>query len=179
VKDLLGDDVQENDEVEAYLAEMDADTLSARASNLSYVMSIAPDAGFAMPHESFLVFTEARDAFVSGLYVATLMLAQAFIEHRLQILMEELGEHSVAKKGISAILKRLLVLRPQHAFILNRVDQMRAFRNPFTHLKPFDHPYTIGQISLAKRVDPREILFRNARDSLSIMYTVAVIEWHR
>ncbi len=177
MKDLLGDEFEVVDEVAAYLREMDAATLEARASNLSYVISIAPESGFAMPHESFLVFTEARDAFVSGLYVSTIMLAQAFIEHRLQIYLNSIGEETAARGGMGAMLKCLLRVRPEHSYILNKVDQLRAFRNPFTHLKNFEHPRTIGQVSLAKRMHPNEVLFQNARESLSVMYTVAVTNW--
>jgi len=176
MKDLLGDEIEITDEVVQYLAEMDRDTLEARASNLSFVISVAPEGGFAMPHESFLVFTEARDAFVNGLYVATIMLAQAFIEHRLQIFMDQIGESEVANKGINSILKRLLVLRPRHAFIIGKLDQMRAFRNPFMHLKPFDHPHTISQVSLQRRMHPNQVLFNNAKESLSLMYVVATMD---
>ena len=177
MKDLLGDDeVEDVDEVTKYLAEMDQETLEARANNLSFVISVAPDCGFAMPHESFLVFTEARDAFVSGLYVATIMLSQAFIEHRLQMFMDQIGEHEVSRKGINAILKRWILLRPRDAFVIGRLDKMRAFRNPFMHLKPFDHPHTISQVSLQHRVHPNHILFNNAKESISLMYTVATMD---
>jgi len=173
MKDLLGDEAEDTDEIVQYLSEVDKDTLEARASNLSFIIRIAPNSGFAMPHESFLVFTEARDAFVNGLYVATIMLAQAFIEHRFQIFMGQIGEHEAATKGMNNILRRLLVLRPQYAFILDKVDKLRAFRNPFSHLKPFDHPHTIGQVSLQRQVHPNQVLFERAKDSLSLMYTVA------
>lgn len=176
MKDLLGDEAELTDEVTQYLSEMDQETLEARASNLSFVIGIAPDSGFVMPHESFLVFTEARDAFVNGLYVATVMLTQAFIEHRLQIFMDEIGERAAASKGINAILKRLRVIRPEHDFILDKLDQLRAFRNPFIHLKPPDHPHTIGQVSLQRRVHPNQLLFERARESLSLMYTVATMD---
>ena len=176
MKDLLGDEVETKNEVTQYLSEMDRDTLEARASNLSFVIGIAPDGGFAMPHESFLVFTEARDAFVNWLYVATIMLSQAFIEHRLQIFMGQIGEHDAAKNGISAILKRLLAVRPRHAFVVNKLDKMRVFRNPFMHLKPFDHPHTISQVSLQRQMHPNQVLFDNAKESLSLMYLVATMD---
>src|SRR5690606_27312708 len=99
------------------------------------------------------------------------------IEHRLQIYLDSIGEEAAARGGMGAMLKRLLAIRPQHSYILNKVDQLRVFRNPFSHLKPFDHPHTISQVSLTKRMHPNEVLFRNARDSLAVMYTVAVTDW--
>jgi hypothetical protein len=176
MKDLFGNDVDATDELEKYLAEMDQETIQARVANLSYVISIAPESGLMMPHESFLVFTEARDAFVNGLYVATVMLAQALIEHRLQIFMSNIGEDEAANKGISAILKRIQVIRPQHEFIMGRVDRLRAFRNPFTHLKSFEHQHTIGQVSLRNRQHPDEVLYNRAKEALALMYTVATMD---
>lgn len=176
MKDLFGNDVDETDEVETYLAEVDKETIKARSANLSYVISIASESGLMIPHESFLVLTEARDAFVNGLYVATIMLAQALIEHRLQIFMNTIGEHKAANRGVNAILKRLQVIRPQHAFIMERVDRMRAFRNPFTHLKPFEHEHTIGQVSLRTRQHPNEVLYHRAKEALALMYTIATMD---
>ena len=177
MKDLFGNEVEVEDEVEKYLKEMDDETIEARSVNLSYILSIAPQAGFLMPHESYLVFTEARDAFVNGLYVATVMLAQSFIEHRLQTFMSSINEQQVSTKGLNAILKRLYVVRPQHRFIWEKVDRIRAFRNPFTHLKPFDHPNTIGQISLRDRMHPNEVLYKNAKEALAFMYTIATTDF--
>ena len=176
MKDLFGNEVDDVDDVEKYIMQMDQETVKARAANLSYIIDIAPEHGLMMPHESFLVLTEARDAFVNGLYVSTVMLAQALIEHRLQIFMNSIGEHDVANRGVSAILKRLRIIRPQHAFIIERVDRLRAFRNPFTHLKSFEHEHTIGQVSLRARQHPNEVLYHRAKEALALMYTVATMD---
>ncbi|WP_395503632.1 hypothetical protein [Ectopseudomonas mendocina] len=176
MKDLLGHEIDEADEVTAYLREIDEDTIDARARNLAFICEVAPDAGFMMPSETFHVFTEARDSFVNGLYVATLLLSQAFIEHRLQSFMHEIGESQIADKGLNAIVKRLLEIRPTHKFILSKIDKLRAFRNPFTHLKSFDHPHTITQVSLAQKTHPNEVLYQRAKDSIAIMYTVATMD---
>ena len=179
MKDLFGNEVVETrGEVETCLGQMDSDTLEARANNLAFILSIAPDAAvMMMPQETLLVFTEARDAFVNGLYVGTIMLAQAFIEHRLQVLMVDIGEENAAKRGVDAIIKRLRALRPQHSFIIDKIDWMRSFRNPFTHLKPFEHPHTIGQISLRLRKHPNDILYHNAKEAVALMYKVAEMDW--
>ncbi len=176
MKDLLGHDVTTTDEAEKYLAELDQETIEARVANLNYVISVAPEHGLLMPHESFLVITEARDAFVSGLYVATVTLALALIEHRLQLFMIYIGEADAATRGVSAIIKRLRIIRPQHSFILKSIDRLRAFRNPFTHLKPFEHEHTIGQLSLCTRQQPNEVLYHRAKEAIALMYTVATME---
>lgn len=177
MRDLFGNDVDDAGEVEKYLAEMDNETIEARAANLKYIISIVPEHGLMMPHESFLVFTEARDAFVNGLYVSTIMLAQALIEHRLQIFMSSIGEYHAANRGVNAIIKRLQIIRPQHAFILERVERLRAFRNPFAHLKPFEHEHTIGQVSLRTRQHPNEVLYHRAKEALALMYTIATMDF--
>lgn len=176
MKDLLGGEVESVDEIKSYLEQIDADTIEPRSRNLTFITSIAPECGFMMPPESYHVFTEARDAFVNGLYVATLLLTQAFIEHRLQIFMNQIGEIRVAGKGLGAIMARLLEIRPEHQYICSKINAIRLFRNPFTHLKPFDHPNTVSQVSLSKRMHPNEVLYEKAKDAISLMYTVAVMD---
>lgn len=176
MKDLFGADIPEADEVISYLREADKETINSRARNLSFICSIAPDGNFLMPTETYHVFTEARDAFVNGLYVGAILLSQAFIEHRLQSFMYEIGENKIAEKGLGGILRCLMVIRPNLNFILNKIDQLRMFRNPFTHLKSFDHPYTITQVALAKGENSNLILYEKAKDAIALMYTVATIE---
>lgn len=175
MKDLLGDEIETSDAIKNYLQQIDAETLKLRSRNLSFITSIAPDCAFMMPPESFHVFTEARDAFVNGLYVATLLLAQAFIEHRLQIFMNQIGENEVADKGLGAIVTRLQGVRPDHRYIWDKINGLRLFRNPFTHLKPFEHPHTVSQVSLSMRMHPNDVLYHKAKEAVSLMYTVAIM----
>lgn len=175
MKDLFGDDIPQLDEVDLYLREMDEATLATRKSNLEYILRIAPEGGFAMPTESYHVFTEARDAFVNGLYVSTIFLSQSFIEHRLQMYIHSLGLEGIGDKSLHRILKWLVDNRADYLYVWNRIDILRQFRNPFVHLKPFAYTHGLIQTSIKAQKSPEEILFDKSKEALSLMYTVATL----
>jgi hypothetical protein len=60
-----------------------------------------------------------------------------------------------------------------NSLILNRIERLRTIRNPFMHLKAFDHPHTIGQRTLRNRRHPFSVMEEDAKESLITMYTVA------
>jgi len=112
--------------------------------------------------------------FINGQFIATLMLTQAFIEHTLQTVVEELGHPQVARRGLNEITKWFRKNRPHHDFLMEKIDKLRRFRNPFSHLRPFDDPDTISQRVLRSRMPPKDIIEKEARDALALMYQVAV-----
>jgi hypothetical protein len=57
---------------------------------------------------------------------------------------------------------------------MGRIDMLRRFRNPFSHLRPFDDPDTIGQRTLKSKQPPEAIIEKAARDALALMYQVAI-----
>jgi hypothetical protein len=176
MKDLFGHKVPEIDEHRRYLREIDRQTLDARVRNLEYICNVAPEGGFLMPEETWHTFTEARDAFLNGLHVGTLLLTQAFIEHRLQILLYELGDPA-ANRGLRTVVDRLKELRPEYAFLMEKIDGMRRIRNPFAHLKPMGHSDTVTQQTLRYRMPSGRYLNPKAKGLIALMYTVAATDW--
>jgi hypothetical protein len=176
MKDLFGHEIPEADEHRQYLREIDEQTLDARVRNLEYICSVAPEGGFVMPEETWHTFTEARDAFLNGLYVGTLLLTQAFIEHRLQMFLHQLGDPA-AKRGLSAVVNRLKEVRPEYAFLLDKVNSMRRLRNPFAHLKPMGHADSITQQSVRNQMPSGRLLYLKAKESIALMNTVAATDW--
>ncbi len=112
---------------------------------------------------------EARDCFVEGHYIASLVLAVAVIEH---IITDCLVERSLAHYGL-AFADAIRVADHADIFpseLLARADRLRQVRNPFTHRKSNSHQHSFGNRFLAERVHPRTILERDAKDALSLMY---------
>ncbi len=56
------------------LERYDRETMAGRIACLNYVKRVHPAGGFGMPIESVMLFTEARMAFVDGLFVSVLLL---------------------------------------------------------------------------------------------------------
>lgn len=177
-KDLFGNEILEPvDEFSQALKTYDSETLELRYERLKYINKIFPhDYGFLLPTESAYILSEAKMTLISGQYVATVMLAQAFIEHILQIYLESIGQAQVAKRGLSAMIKYFHQNKPHHNYIMKRIDKIRRFRNPFSHLKDFDHPDTVVQRSLKASALPDEILEKETKEALELMYHIAITD---
>ena len=156
------------------LREYDAESFEDRVRRLRYVMDVYPsDYQFLMPMESHLAFDEARTTFVNGDHVAVLLLAQAFAEHRLQGDLMSLGEEKVARAGMTRILKHVKRNSLLHPHLVSRLEKLRDIRNPFTHSRPED-PNRIDRRMFDAGTHHFELLERDARDALSLMYAVAI-----
>lgn len=172
--DLFGHKVRKRkSRLEIVLTKYDRDNLFDRISRLKYLQEIFPKGlGLIAPLETVFVFGEAKMTFLNGEFVATLVLANAFIEHFLGSLIMSKGYVKESKKGLAAIVK---CAREQHLvsyFILDRVEEMRKFRNPFIHIRDADKDRLSHKTFILKS-NPGTILEEEAKRALSIMYTVA------
>ena len=99
---------------------------------------------------------EARECFVDGHYIATLMLATALIEH---VIAEELERVGKATPGLP--FERAIKLARQESLfpepLLATADQLRVLRNPFAHRKPIEHAHTLGNRYNALRRHPKSV----------------------
>lgn len=153
----------------------DRETLEARVDRLAWLQKVFPHGySFGMPFESSFVFDEAKMAFLNGQFVGAVLLATAFIEHRLSGVAERHGFVREARRGLKRIVKCLRTEGLVDVFLLDKVDRLRLRRNPFVHLKEFDHPHRLTQRALGARGDPLVILEADAKDALSLMYSIAV-----
>ena len=158
-----------------WLKRYDSSTFEERRVRAMYLRSIYPRGySFLLPPESHYVLQEAKAAYVNGLFVATVMLAQAFIEHLLQSHLEHKGHAVIAHKGLGAIIKYMMKNEPEHGFLIKKVDAVRKFRNPFTHLRNFDDPDTLMQHVIRTHQPPDEVLKQEAEKALVVMYQMAI-----
>lgn len=157
------------------LQRFDKRTFQERLERLQHLQTIFPKGyGFLLPAESAFVLSEVKMCFINGQFIATIMLAQAFIEHTLQASLVRMGHPRVAGRSLSEITKWFRRNRPQHDYLMGKIDKLRGFRNPFSHLRPFDDPDTIGQRMLKSKQPPEVIIEKAARDALALMYQVAI-----
>ncbi len=70
-----------------------------------------------MEQEIFYAFSEARDSFINGLYVASAFLTQSFIDHKLQIYLQQFKQDRIAEKGLNSIIQWLLINKPDHQYL--------------------------------------------------------------
>jgi hypothetical protein len=175
-KDLLGKPIrQRRPKYEAALERHELQNVPERAERIRWLSTIIPKGGgYMMPLESMRVFQEAKDCFVYGQFVATLVLAASFMEHWLGGILNAAGQQKVAGQGLKAIVAHCREFNVIPVVLCDKIDSLRLSRNPFVHLKSFDHPHNLGQRMLTRRAHPDSILESDARDALSAMYSVAV-----
>jgi hypothetical protein len=175
-KDLLGKPIKRRrPKYELALECHELQNVPERAERIRWLSTVIPKgSGYLMPLESMRVFQEAKDCFVYGQFVATLVLAASFMEHWLGGILSAAGQSKVAGQGLKAIIAHCRDADVIPATLCDKVDALRLSRNPFVHLKPFDHPHSLGQRMLARRMHPDSILEADARDALVAMYSVAV-----
>jgi hypothetical protein len=173
---LFGEQVPDTEPpMSRWLRRHDAATFEFRRTRAEHLKSICPRGhGFLLPSESFFVLEEAKLAFLNGADLATVMLAQAFIEHILQMHLEKLDQAAVARMGLKAIVEYIQRHEPQHQHLMGLVDEVRKFRNPFMHLRDIDDPNRLFQRVLATQKSPEEILEDEAKRALGVMYEIAV-----
>lgn len=175
-RDLFGKPIRRRrPRFEWSLQRVESATLPARAERVRWLERVAPrNNGYAMPLETHVVFQEAKSAFVYGCFVSSTVLAAAFVEHWLGVRLSDKGYSKDVARGISSMVtccRKHSLLNPE---LIKRIDRLRQIRNPFVHLKSFDHPHNLSQRTFAVQSHPAEVLERDAKESLITMYTLAV-----
>jgi len=127
-----------------------------------------------MPLETGLVFEEAKASFVYANFVAVIVLAAAFIEHWFIASLEARGYHKEAAQGLAAAISCARRNNLVDSMILDKADRLRLIRNPFVHLKDFDHKHGLNQrMGKTRNFHIRTLLEDDAKEALIAMYGVA------
>ena len=123
--------------------------------------------------EMSLLYEEARLAFVNGAFIAVTFLCQAFIEHWLTDYISQ--KRNLVKKSENNLYEMLNLCREEgllHTYLVERIDDIRRKRNPLTHSKPHDHPYSVFQRAFERKIDVEDLLEQDARIAIEIMHTI-------
>jgi hypothetical protein len=140
-KDLFGDPIPtRRPRYEASLERLDRATLPARAARVRWLSQVIPkNIGFLMPTETHYVFDGAKSAFVQGNFVAVIVLSSAFVDHWFAAGLARHGSKNKAKGTLESLIKLARAEKLADETLLQSADRLRLIRNPFVHLKPFDH----------------------------------------
>ena len=127
---------------------------------------------YMLPPETHFLFQEIKAAFVAGHCISVVLLTQAFIEHYYHLCLQHSPHASVADRGLAVITECLRSHHLEHDIILDRIDALRRIRNPFTHLKDFQHPQTLSQRGIAAQDNPVNLMEQDAKDSLDALFAI-------
>lgn len=116
---------------------------------------------------------EAREVFVDGHYVATLLVAVAFIEHTVVEELQLLGHVN----GSPTFSQAILIAAEKKVFPsdwLARAKKLNLRRNPFVHIKDAKHQHALGVRIRMEDRHPTAILESDAKDVIDLMYNFFV-----
>ena len=130
--------------------------------------------------ETVLVFEEATASFVYGSFVATVVLAAAFVEHWFVASLSARGFQKEADQGLAAAISCARANKLVNELILDKADHLRLIRNPFVHLKSFDHQHGISQrMAKTRDFDLPALLEKDAKEAIIAMHGVALYAFGR
>ncbi|WP_298537882.1 hypothetical protein [uncultured Algibacter sp.] len=185
-KNLFGESVKKRkrkSRLESSLEKYDRESFEERLERLKYLNKIFPkDFGILADPETVYVFGEAKMAFINGEFISTILLSQAFIERKLQLHYQSLGLENIAKRGLKAIVNHAKKNNILHEYLIERIDVLRKRRNPFSHVKPTEHEFNLTQRMMSdlksdkKYRQPFEIMTDDAKEAISLMYTIFITE---
>lgn len=185
-KNLFGESVKKKkrkSRLESSLEKHDKETFEERLERLKFLNKIiSKDFGILADPETVYVFGEAKMAFINGEFISTILLSQAFIERKLQLHYQSLGLENIAKRGLKAIVTHAKKNHILHEYLIERIDVLRKRRNPFSHVKPTEHEFNLTQRMMTelksdkKYRQPYEIMTDDAKEAISLMYTIFVTE---
>jgi len=152
--------------LEAY----DAKQREQRAERIEWLADHEFSVGVVMGRmDTMALMREARECFVDGHFIGSLMLSMAFIEHTV---VEELTLLGHAKPGIQ-FQKALSIAGDQKVFDADWLDATRGLtqhRNPFAHLRDAKDVHTYGQRFRKSGKHPSVVLEADAKSALALVY---------
>lgn len=86
------------------------------------------------------------------------------------------------QNGLKAIVTHAKKNKILHEYLIERIDVLRKRRNPFSHVKPTDHEFNLTQRMMTelksdkKYRQPYEIMTDDAKEAISLMYTIFMTE---
>jgi hypothetical protein len=181
-KDLFGNSERKKlSSLENSLRKYDRESFAERFKRLKYLNKIFPSGyGLLADPETVYIFDEVKMAFINGEMISTILLAQAFIERKIQSHYHSAGFETIATKGLKAIIDHARKNKTINDFILDKINILRQKRNPFVHLKEYDHEHNLSQ-RLYKNIKekkvnthPLQIIEQDSREAIEIMYLIFV-----
>jgi hypothetical protein len=170
-KDLFGNKIKKDiDPAEQELTNYDNETFKKRLKRLKYVNKIYPFGEKIFgSDESFRIFHESIQSYVSGQFIAAIILSQAFIERRFQEYFHIGLDDKKSKYTLSKLLKEFKETGYIDDYFIEKIDQIRLKRNPFIHHKEPLHKDTLMARSFEAKINPNDLLENDAKEALRMM----------
>jgi hypothetical protein len=177
-KDLFGKTINPvRDKEKIALKKHDINTFDSRLVRLKYLDSLQTPTSMFGNMEPIYMFDEARLTYLNGAFIATVLLCQAFVEHWLSGYIS--GKHKNSKTAITldGMLKQCRKEGLLHEYLIEKIDTLRLVRNPYTHPKSYDYPYSLSKRLIKMYAEPAEIMEQDARNAIEVMHAILLIQY--
>lgn len=184
--DLFGNPVtlkEKNVELRKSVTHYDSETLNERVERLKFINEISSgDTIVAGDTETVYIFKEVKMAYLGGNFISTILLTQAFIERLLASHFNSINLERIANRGIKAMLDYAKKHKLFKEYFINQIDRLRQKRNPFVHLKPFEHKFNVSQRIMSnmqndnKYISPDQLIEEDAKEAIRLMYAIFVYD---
>ena len=156
----------------------DEATREDRAKRFQFILSeFGPDAHMLLVGGVPAMFAihELKRSFIDGNYLATIVTAQAFVEHSLGGSFSMAGEDAIVNSGFARLIDESLAREWVSPELALRLHTLREMRNPYTHPKiGVPGKGYMERLMKAPVPDPETMAEQDAREAVRI-----VIDWLR
>lgn len=156
------------------LEQFDLMTRDVRVERIEWLSLHSPTFPTVMGRaETLQLLREARESFVNGHFVASLVVALAFIEHSLveELQLLKLTQGSPSFSDALSIAETEKIFPPDW---LARARRLSLRRNSYAHLKQEAHSHTLGARIRQEKQHPNAIMETDAKDAIDLMYNFFV-----
>jgi hypothetical protein len=123
--------------------------------------------------EDSKLLADCMRGYIFGLYSATIITSDAFIERLLTDFLESRGMSSESRgslgKRLSALEKHSLI----DENVLRRISRLHRIRNSLAHEKGPEDPFRLFRRAIAEGNSPEQILRTDAGEAVSLAYGIA------
>lgn len=153
--------------------QVDNATREERASRLRFIKE-----EFGPPVDMVLVggvpamfaIQEMTHSFVVGNFMATVLLAQVFVEHSLGGSFILGGDDTTATSGFAKLINESLSRGDLSADLADRLHELRKMRNPYSHPSPGVTPRSyMGRLREKEVYIPEDLAEQDARFALQVV----------
>lgn len=181
-QDLFGQAIEnaKADITDQYIINREEIIFEQKVNRLKHLHKINPS-GLSLLGQTELVLTyrEVQLCFIDGHFLATIVLAQAFVEKILHYHYNKLGLKKIADKGLNAILRHAIKDKTLNEYIIKKIDILRLIRNPITHPKNLNYDYSLDKRSYNNRTSPMFQLERDAKEAIEIATFIALTDFNK
>ena len=163
-------DYTEIEKIKEHLKHQDELSLEARAHRLSYLMEMvkAPPGTFGIFRGpmTYPCYEELRLAYINGLYLTTVLMSLAYVEHQLANQLCERGDSKVRDDPLNIILQKGHKSGMLSQLEFDAFDGLRGIANSYKHFRHSGEASNLLAKQLVQNAPGRDVIKSDAERAI-------------